>query len=458
MRYSYTYDGFNRRIKKERFKATNIGWSLDSCTNYLYAVDNEIGSADAQNNILELRILGEGLGAEIGAAVALELHGKTYVPVHDRQGSVVCLLDLEGKVVEHYRYDVFGNQISGTETSINPWRFSSKRHDDETGLINFGRRYYDPTLGKWLTQDPLGLKAGPNLYAYCLNNPLGHVDPFGLLESDTADRGFIGRIGDAISGFARGVRDLGYKALEKIIHHGPHIGDYNDRIVDKIRSWRGAEPVTQVAAGLHKISEGPITSNGTKAKVYCNGILCDFENSLKNLETMSNSLEEMQPDLYIAYSPSHGLFMDLLRVVLNKCGIETENIAKISSGLDKLTSETQKLSPSAHILIMAHSNGGQTSYLASQRLSTDQIGMLRIRSFGSTKMFESKQGYKDAINYIGWSDWAPILTDPIGVLTKGLFKQNNVLMVGSILNLPFSGHHFASKDYVNAIQHSNAHN
>jgi hypothetical protein len=52
--------------------------------------------------------------------------------------------------------------------------------DEETGLVYFGRRYYDPALGKWLTMDPLGLKAGPNLYAYVLNNPMTHFDLYGL--------------------------------------------------------------------------------------------------------------------------------------------------------------------------------------------------------------------------------------------------------------------------------------
>ena len=61
-----------------------------------------------------------------------------------------------------------------------PWRFSSKRTDEESHLIYFGRRYYDPSLGRWLTQDPLGYADGPNLYAYVSNNPLTHQDLYGL--------------------------------------------------------------------------------------------------------------------------------------------------------------------------------------------------------------------------------------------------------------------------------------
>lgn len=47
----------------------------------------------------------------------------------------------------------------------NPWKYSSKRLDAETGLLYFGRRYYAPDIGRWITPDPAGLADGPNLYA-----------------------------------------------------------------------------------------------------------------------------------------------------------------------------------------------------------------------------------------------------------------------------------------------------
>jgi hypothetical protein len=64
---------------------------------YLWDGENEIGVVDESGVIQELRILGEGLGAEIGAAVLYEIKGKTYVPLHDVKGSIVTLIDLESK-------------------------------------------------------------------------------------------------------------------------------------------------------------------------------------------------------------------------------------------------------------------------------------------------------------------------------------------------------------------------
>jgi len=69
---------------------------------------------------------------------------------------------------------------SGSRSSdITPWTFSSKRQDP-TGFVYFGQRYYEPQTATWLTQDPLGTSAGPNLYAYVNNNPLTCFDLYGL--------------------------------------------------------------------------------------------------------------------------------------------------------------------------------------------------------------------------------------------------------------------------------------
>ena len=89
--------------------------------------------------------------------------------------------------METYRFSAFGEEwIFDDEGNLaearNPWRYSSKRVDPETGFIYFGRRYYDPATAKWVTQDPLGDEDGPNLYAYVHNNPLGCIDAEGLFS------------------------------------------------------------------------------------------------------------------------------------------------------------------------------------------------------------------------------------------------------------------------------------
>ncbi|GAB4225537.1 MAG: hypothetical protein Tsb0021_00430 [Chlamydiales bacterium] len=164
----YIYDAFHRRIEKIT--------SQEKFT-YFYQEENEVGCY--RNNVLqELRILGTGKGAEIAATAFIELHGKTYYPLHEYTGSIAILVNTEGKVIEEYDYSAFGEEE--TTGTINSWRFQGKRTDPETGLVYFGRRYYAPDQGRWISQDPMGYSEGPNLYTYVKNNPLIYLDLYGL--------------------------------------------------------------------------------------------------------------------------------------------------------------------------------------------------------------------------------------------------------------------------------------
>lgn len=191
-RLLFTYDSKHRRIAKEVCVAESGQWRRTHTAFFLYDDKKEIGSTDAKGNLQELRILGLTPQAEIGAAVAIELQGKVFVPLHDLYGNLALLVSLDDQTREEYRYTAFGEErkpkkalsphsfFFDEEKPHNPWRFSSKRFDDETGLVYFGRRYYIPEHGRWLTPDPLGLDAGPNTYAFVSNAPLTHVDLYGL--------------------------------------------------------------------------------------------------------------------------------------------------------------------------------------------------------------------------------------------------------------------------------------
>jgi len=94
------------------------------------------------------------------------------------------LTDRAGKVIISYEYDAFGNitRRQGSLENAPGYLFQTKEADEESDLIYFGARYYDPQLGRWLTPDPLGMADGPNTYLYCNNNPVGFIDPWGLCK------------------------------------------------------------------------------------------------------------------------------------------------------------------------------------------------------------------------------------------------------------------------------------
>ena len=127
---TYAYDELNRRSNSTYYRDGILLKSFD----YIYQGQNEIGACDPSGKIIQLRVLGLGKGAEIGAAVLLELNGKPYVPIHDISGNVCALVNPQnGASVETYRYSAYGQEelydaaCSSISSSKNPWRFASKR-------------------------------------------------------------------------------------------------------------------------------------------------------------------------------------------------------------------------------------------------------------------------------------------------------------------------------------------
>lgn len=210
----YSYDNFNRRLTKTT--------PANKVFSYLYDGQNEIGCC-TNNNLVQFRALGLGLGAEIGAAVAIELYNKVFTPLHDRFGNVIALVDSSGNIAESYRYSAFGeetlfdsaNNVIKTSALDNPWRFASKRFDNESSLTYFGRRYYDAAQGRFITKDPLGFDGGPNLYAFVSNSPLTRLDLYGLYALRDFEEGSLtSLVRDAIdftvgsvSGLVQGIID-----------------------------------------------------------------------------------------------------------------------------------------------------------------------------------------------------------------------------------------------------------
>ncbi len=98
-------------------------------------------------------------------------------------GSNLATTNSAGTVDSRTEYDGYGveyNVLAGTKSAF---KFAGKHGyvtDDQSGLDMLGVRYYAPTLGRFLTQDPKGHDAGLNLYEYCVDNPLGATDPSGL--------------------------------------------------------------------------------------------------------------------------------------------------------------------------------------------------------------------------------------------------------------------------------------
>ncbi len=100
----------------------------------------------------------------------------------DALGSIAKMTDASGAVAFMRTYDSFGNPLSGADHS--GYAFTGREWDPETGLYYYRARYYDPRLGRFTSEDPIGLRGGLNLYHYVFNNPAKSTDPFGKVATE----------------------------------------------------------------------------------------------------------------------------------------------------------------------------------------------------------------------------------------------------------------------------------
>ena len=162
---SFKYDPFGRRIQKSLSSAT---------TNYLYDGPNAIEEVDQAGNVLARYTQAR----EIDDSLAMLRSGTTSYYEADGVASITSLSNNAGALANTYTFDSFGHLTAHTGTLTNPFQYTGREFDSETGINYYRARYYDPTIGRFLSEDPWD--QGPNLYAYVDNDPTNLVDPLGL--------------------------------------------------------------------------------------------------------------------------------------------------------------------------------------------------------------------------------------------------------------------------------------
>jgi RHS repeat-associated protein len=196
---TFSYDPFGRLLVEKYLDVKGKNKKTLATTRYLYLGYQEIGTLSSTGAIENLKIPGLQGDELSSTSIAFEIKGETCIPLHDIAGNVVRLINPQNRqVLESYEYTAFGQVLifnaegEQEDTSFvgNPWQFAEKRMDDKSGLILFGLRFYDPNIGRWINQDPIGSLDGPNPYAYLHNNPLNHLDRFGLATESNSQNKF----------------------------------------------------------------------------------------------------------------------------------------------------------------------------------------------------------------------------------------------------------------------------
>lgn len=122
---------------------------------------------------------------------------------HDHLNSIAAIGDHKGGTLQSTAYGPFGEVVQQSGTANNDMQYTGREADQSTGLYYYRARYYDPEVGRFITEDPLGFGAGINFYAYVANNPLASNDPSGELPNlmYSLAGGAIGFVAGGIGGY-----------------------------------------------------------------------------------------------------------------------------------------------------------------------------------------------------------------------------------------------------------------
>ncbi|MGF9915890.1 RHS repeat-associated core domain-containing protein, partial [Paenibacillus ehimensis] len=196
-------------------------------------------------------IRGNGLAARADANGA-----KTYY-LHNGHGDVVGLTDGSGNVVNRYTYDIWGNPLTVTEQVPQPFRYSGEFWDNSAHLQYLRARWYDPSVGRFMSQDTYeGDIANPlslNLYTYVHNNPLRYTDPSGheIYGEGCYGPCYMGYnstpqiYSDITTGILKSWQIVGSLAVDDI----NTIADPNSSTFDKTLAGAGFIPIGKVIKG-----------------------------------------------------------------------------------------------------------------------------------------------------------------------------------------------------------------
>ncbi len=189
-RLEFAYDYMGRRIQKNvsGWNAATNSYQLQSTTKFIY---------DGWNLIAEMDGSGVPTRSFVWGADGLQLindSGNTYIAGYDGNANLTSLIKAStGTLAASYEYDPFGNTLKavGEYAARNPFRFSTKYTDAETGQIYYGYRYYNPQTGRWISKDPIAEEGGFNLYAFIDNGPISAYDVLGMYSTAEVRRELV---------------------------------------------------------------------------------------------------------------------------------------------------------------------------------------------------------------------------------------------------------------------------
>lgn len=177
---SYLVDGANRRVRRQVNGHLTQAW--------LYRNELNVVAEEDSTGALRNRYV---YGTQSHVPDLLVQGGLTYRLVTDFLGSVRAVVNVNtGTVAQRIDYDVWGVRTKDTAPEYQALGYAGGLTDRLTGFVRCGARDYEPRVGRWTSRDPVGLRAGPNVFSYVTNSPATLIDPGGTETSGPYRDGF----------------------------------------------------------------------------------------------------------------------------------------------------------------------------------------------------------------------------------------------------------------------------
>jgi RHS repeat-associated protein len=198
-RSEFSYDGLGRRIEVVTRDALGVPITDN---HYVWSGNTLSEERDGTGANVTKRFFGGGE----------QINGTSYYFTRDHLGSVREMADSTGAAHAQYEYDPYGVRTKVSGNLDADFGFTGYWHHGPSGLDLSLYRAYSPTLGRWLSRDPIGEVGGLNLYGYVHGNPLNKIDTSGLMSA--ADCAILQRMIDRLQGQLERGTDVSNKILD----------------------------------------------------------------------------------------------------------------------------------------------------------------------------------------------------------------------------------------------------